>query len=40
MFAAKARGHLNLPFAGFAVGDDQIRAALFYLAEQWRTDGL
>ena len=40
MFAAKTCGHLNLPFAGFAVGDHQICAALFYLAEQWCADGL
>jgi hypothetical protein len=34
MFAAFAGGHLNLPFAGFAVGHHDIRAALFNLAEQ------
>ena len=26
-------GHINLPFAGFAVGDDVVEAALFDLLE-------
>jgi len=33
MFATLTGRHLNLPFTGFAVGDDDISAAFFNLAE-------
>ncbi len=40
MFAAKRRAHLDLPFAGFAVGDHQIGGEAVDLIKQPLTDGL
>ena len=38
MLAAFAGGHLNLPFAGLAVGDDEVGPALLNLTEQRGAD--
>ena len=40
MLAAFAGGHLNLPFAGLAVGDDEVGPALLNLTEQRGADSL